>query len=154
MDELKQCCKLKRLSFWLMPGWDEEWSRLRQRAPLPRATMLTRSITCKRGVAKLTVVSQTGKEATITCCSSAGDFIGEESIAAVAGLRDGDLATAITGCVAPRSTRAEMIRVMHEEHAFSDFFLSFLLTAACEFKLICNQLFNSSVRRGWRGFCC
>jgi len=44
----------------------------------------------QKGRAKLTVVSNAGKEATITLLS-AGDFIGEESIVAVVGLR---LATA------------------------------------------------------------
>jgi len=44
----------------------------------------------QKGRAKLTVVSKAGKEATITLLS-AGDFIGEESIVAVVGLR---LATA------------------------------------------------------------
>jgi CRP/FNR family transcriptional regulator, cyclic AMP receptor protein len=53
------------------------------------------------GRAKLTVVSKSGKEATITLFS-AGDFVGEESIATVAGLR---LATAITQCAALRIDR-------------------------------------------------
>jgi CRP-like cAMP-binding protein len=39
----------------------------------------------QKGRAKLTVVSKSGKEATITLLAP-GDFIGEESIAAVAGL--------------------------------------------------------------------
>src|ERR1700691_2571807 len=72
--------------------------------------------------AKLTVVSTNGKEATITLLS-AGDFVGEESLAAVAGLRMAT-ATAITSCTALRIERSEMIRAMHEEHAFSDLFLS------------------------------
>src|SRR5579872_2588612 len=79
----------------------------------------------QKGRAKLTVVSTGGKEATITLLS-AGDFVGEESLTAVAGLRMAT-ATAITGCTALKIERAEMIRVMHEEHAFSDLFLSFLL---------------------------
>jgi CRP/FNR family cyclic AMP-dependent transcriptional regulator len=73
----------------------------------------------QKGRAKLTVVSKTGKEATITLLN-VGDFIGEESIAAMVGLRMAT-ATAITACTALKIDRAEMIRVMHEEHAFSDF---------------------------------
>ena len=38
----------------------------------------------QKGRARLTVVSQSGKEATITLLS-AGDFVGEESMAAVVG---------------------------------------------------------------------
>src|ERR1700677_2648914 len=55
------------------------------------------------GRVKLTVVSERGKEATITLLS-AGDFIGEESIAAVAGLRLAT-ATAITACIALKIER-------------------------------------------------
>jgi CRP-like cAMP-binding protein len=79
----------------------------------------------RTGQAKLTVVSKTGKEATITLLS-AGDFIGEESIAGPLGLRMAT-ATAITVCTALKIEREEMIRVMSEEHALSTFFLKFLL---------------------------
>src|ERR1700739_674480 len=79
----------------------------------------------QKGRAKLTVVSKNGKEATITLLST-GDFIGEESLAGVAGLRLAT-ATAITACTALKIEREEMIRVMHEEHTFSDLFLKFLL---------------------------
>jgi CRP/FNR family cyclic AMP-dependent transcriptional regulator len=100
----------------------------------------------QKGRAKLTVVSQSGKEATITLLS-AGDFIGEESIASIGGLRMAT-ATAITGCVALKIDRTEMIRVMHEEHAFSDFFLSFLLTRSMRVQAdLVDQLFNSSEKR-------
>ena len=43
---------------------------------------------------------------------SAGEFIGEESIAGAAGLR---MATAITACTALKIERVEMIRVMHKQ---------------------------------------
>jgi CRP-like cAMP-binding protein len=70
----------------------------------------------RKGRAKLTVVSQEGKEATIALIS-AGEFIGEESLASVGGLH---LATAaaIEICTALKIAREEMIRVMHQEHAF------------------------------------
>ncbi len=100
----------------------------------------------QKGRAKLTVVSKRGKEATITLLS-AGDFIGEESIAAVAGLRMAT-STAITACTALRIERKEMIRVMHEEHAFSDLFLSFLLARSMKTQAdLVDQLFNSSEKR-------
>ena len=66
----------------------------------------------QKGSAKLTVVSKSGKEATITLCS-AGDFVGEESLATVGGLRMAT-ATAISACTALKVERGEMIRVMHE----------------------------------------
>ncbi len=77
----------------------------------------------QNGRAKLTVVSESGKEATVSLLT-AGDFVGEESLAAVAGLRLAT-ATAITRCTALKIERDEMIRVMHEEHEFSGSLLEF-----------------------------
>jgi CRP/FNR family transcriptional regulator, cyclic AMP receptor protein len=98
------------------------------------------------GRAKLTVVSAAGKEATITLLS-AGDFVGEESLAGIVGLRL-TTATAITACTALKIERAEMIRVMHEQHAFSDLFLKFLLARSMRTQAdLVDQLFNSSEKR-------
>jgi CRP-like cAMP-binding protein len=100
----------------------------------------------QKGRAKITVVSQAGKEATITLLAE-GDFIGESALAAVAGLRL-STATAITACTALKITREEMIRVMHEEHEFSDLFLKFLLDRAMRIQAdLVDQLFNSSEKR-------
>jgi len=98
------------------------------------------------GRAKLTVVSSRGKEATVTLLD-AGDFIGEESVAGVPGLRMAT-ATAITACSALRIERDEMVRVMHEEHAFSDLFLKFLLARGMRTQAdLVDQLFNNSEKR-------
>jgi CRP/FNR family transcriptional regulator, cyclic AMP receptor protein len=100
----------------------------------------------QKGRAKLTVISEQGKEATITLLS-ADDFVGEESLAGVPGLR---LATAIaiTDCTALRIERAEMIRAMHEQHSFSDLFLKFLLARGMRTQAdLVDQLFNSSEKR-------
>jgi CRP-like cAMP-binding protein len=100
----------------------------------------------QKGRAKITVVSKAGKEATIALLY-AGDFIGEESLAAPAGLR---LATATTlsSCAALKIAREEMIRVMHEEHDFSDLFLKFLLARSMRAQAdLVDQLFNSSEKR-------
>lgn len=100
----------------------------------------------QKGRAQLTVVSKSGKEATITLLAS-GDFIGEESIAAVAGLRMAT-ATAITACTALKIDREEMVRVIHEEQSFSDIFLSFLLARSMRTQAdLVDQLFNSSEKR-------
>ena len=71
----------------------------------------------QRGRAKVTVVSTSGKEATITLLA-VGDFVGEEALATMPGLRLAT-ATAITACTALRISRVEMIHVMHEEHTSS-----------------------------------
>ena len=78
---------------------------------------------------------------------TAGEFIGEESIAGALGLRLAT-ATALTGCRALKIERAEMVRVMHEEHAFSDLFLKFLLARSMRTQAdLVDQLFNSSEKR-------
>ena len=100
----------------------------------------------QKGRAMLTVVSQTGKEATITLLSS-GDFVGEGALATVPGTRL-STATAIDKCTALKITREEMIRVMHEEHDFSDLFLKFLLERSMRTQAdLVDQLFNSSEKR-------
>jgi len=98
------------------------------------------------GRAKLTVVSGAGKEATISLLVPR-DFVGEESVAAVAGLHMAT-AIAITACTSLKIGRAEMLRVMHEEHAFSDLFLSFLVSRSMRIQAdLVDQLFNSSEKR-------
>jgi len=98
------------------------------------------------GRAKLTVVSKSGKEATITLMAP-GEFIGEDSIAGPVGLRMAT-ATAITACTALKIERSEMIRVLHEEHAFSDLFLKFVLARSVRTQAdLVDQLFNSSEKR-------
>jgi len=98
------------------------------------------------GRAKLTVVSHEGKEATITLLST-GDFVGEGALAAVPGLRL-STATAINTCSALKINRDEMVRVMHEEHGFSDLFMKFLLERSMRTQAdLVDQLFNSSEKR-------
>jgi CRP-like cAMP-binding protein len=100
----------------------------------------------QKGRARVTVVSAAGKEAIITLLT-AGDFVGEEALAAMAGLRLAT-ATAITACTALRISRGEMIQAMHEEHSFSDLFLKYLLERSMRVQAdLVDQLFNSSEKR-------
>lgn len=100
----------------------------------------------EKGRAKLTVVSGAGKEATITLLAS-GDFVGEESITAVPGLRLAT-ATAITPCKVIRITRDEMIRALDREHTLSNLFVAFLLARSMKVQAdLVDQLFNSSEKR-------
>jgi CRP-like cAMP-binding protein len=100
----------------------------------------------QKGRAKLTVVSKAGKEATITLIA-AGNFVGEESVVAIAGLHL-STATAITACSALKIDRKEMMRVIHDEHAFSDIFVAFLLARSMRTQAdLVDQLFNSSEKR-------
>ena len=98
------------------------------------------------GRAKLTVLSGRGKEATVTLLAT-GDFVGEESIVGTEEFRYAT-ASALTPCVAMKIEKAEMLRVLHEEHAFSNFFLKFLLARGIQTQAdLIDQLFNSSERR-------
>jgi CRP-like cAMP-binding protein len=99
-----------------------------------------------QGRAKVTVVSLSGKEATVALIS-AGDFVGEEALATSGGLRLAT-ATAITACTALRISRQEMIRAMHAEHSFSDLFLKVMLDRSMRIRAdLVDQLFNSSEMR-------
>ena len=100
----------------------------------------------QHGRAKLSVVSGRGKEATVSLLS-AGDFVGEESLASVPGLRLGT-ASAVDACAALKITRDEMTRVMHDEPVFADFFLKFMLARSMRTQAdLIDQLFNSSEKR-------
>ncbi len=98
------------------------------------------------GRAKLTVVSQRGKEATVTMLSP-GDFIGEESLAGGTHVHDAT-ATAVTPCKALMLSRKEMILLLHEQHEFSDIFLKFVLLRGVRTREdLVDQLFNNSEKR-------
>jgi CRP/FNR family cyclic AMP-dependent transcriptional regulator len=99
----------------------------------------------QEGGAKLTVVNKNGKEAVVAVLGP-GDFLGEGCLAG----QTNYLVTATT--ISPTSVlvieRAEMIRALHEEHAFSDRFIAYMLgrNIRVEADLI-DQLFNSSEKR-------
>ena len=71
----------------------------------------------------------------------------QSALAAIPGLRL-STATALSKCTALKITREEMIRVMHQEHAFSDLFLKFLLERSMRTQAdLVDQLFNNSEKR-------
>jgi len=97
------------------------------------------------GKVRLTVVSKTGKEATIGILG-VGDFFGEGSLAGQR-LRMGS-ATAMTDCDVLRIDKKAMMEALHCEHELSGMFVLYLLgrTIRYEEDLI-DQLFNSSEKR-------
>ena len=100
----------------------------------------------KKGSVKLTVVSQRGKEATVALLES-GNFVGESCIAAAENIRL-VTSTALTRSTLMRIERTEMVRVLHEEHAFADVFVAFLLARNVRIQAdLVDQLFNSSEKR-------
>jgi CRP/FNR family cyclic AMP-dependent transcriptional regulator len=100
----------------------------------------------QKGRARLTVVSSAGKEATITLLAL-GDFVGEESIAGVLGLRLAT-ATAITACTALKIERKAMILAIKQEHELANIFMAFLLKRSMRVQAdLVDQLFNNSEKR-------
>ena len=98
------------------------------------------------GSLKLTLVSKLGKEATIALLN-AGDFAGEECLATQQAYRTAS-ATALTKCVLVRITRAEMLKVLHDEPIMSGMFVAYLLARTNRIQAdLVDQLFNSSEKR-------
>src|SRR5579862_27694 len=100
----------------------------------------------QKGRIRLTVVAKTGKEATIALLGT-GDFVGEECIATVQPFRLAT-ATAIDDCSVLEIQKKEMLRVLHQEHALSDVFVSYLLARNVRIQEdLVDQMFNSSEKR-------
>jgi CRP/FNR family transcriptional regulator, cyclic AMP receptor protein len=99
----------------------------------------------QEGSVKLTVVNETGKEAVVAILGP-GDFFGEGCLAGQAICMA--TATTITSATLLVIEKDKMIRVLHDEHEFSDRFIAFMLARnlRVEDDLI-DQLFNSSEKR-------
>ena len=97
------------------------------------------------GTVKLCVTSEEGKEAIIAVLK-ADDFFGE-------GCANGETqrlstATALTECTITQVAKAEFKRLIHEEPAFAEFFISHLLVRSGHIQAdLVDQLFNSSEKR-------
>lgn len=100
----------------------------------------------QKGRIRISVISKAGKEATVALLG-AGNFLGEECIAAPQ-VHHVASATALAPSTILRIERQEMIRVLHEEQAFSEVFVAYLLArnARTQEDLV-DQLFNSSEKR-------
>ena len=99
----------------------------------------------QKGKVRLTVVSKTGREATIGILSE-GNFFGEGALAGQI-LRMGS-AVALTDCEFLRVDKQVMMDALHREHAFSDMFVAYLLARNIRYEEdLVDQLFNSSEKR-------
>jgi CRP/FNR family transcriptional regulator, cyclic AMP receptor protein len=99
----------------------------------------------QEGGVKLTVVNEVGKEAVVAILA-AGDFFGEGCLAGQS-VRIGT-ATAITPCTVLVIEKGEMFKVLHEQHALSDRFITFMLARNIRIEEdLVDQLFNSSEKR-------
>ena len=99
----------------------------------------------QKGKVRLTVVSKTGKEATIGILGE-GSFFGEGSLAGQ--LRRMGSANALTACELLRVEKKAMMAALHREHTFSDLFVTYLLARNIRYEEdLVDQLFNSSEKR-------
>ncbi len=99
----------------------------------------------QKGKVKVTVVSEQGKEAVVAILA-ADEFFGEGCLAGQA--QRIATAAAMTESVIVRLEKAAIVRVIHQEPAFSEMFIAHLLgrTIRVEADLV-DQLFNSSEKR-------
>ncbi len=99
----------------------------------------------QQGKVKITVIFEQGKEAVVAVLGP-DEFCGEGCLTGQP-LR---LATAVamTECEIMRLEKGTMVHVLHEEPAFSEFFVSHLLTRTIRVEAdLVDQLFNSSEKR-------
>ena len=99
----------------------------------------------KKGKVKVTVVSKQGKEAVVAILG-ADEFLGEGCL--IGQPKRLATASAMTECVTMRVDKAEILRVLQDEPAFSQMFISHILArnARVEEDLV-DQLFNSTEKR-------
>ena len=99
----------------------------------------------QRGGVKLSITSSAGKEAVVAMLD-AGEFFGEGAIAGQP-MRVAT-ATATESTSVLLIAQQEMIRVLHEEHEFSDRFVAYMLQRNVRVEEdLTDQLFNSSEKR-------
>jgi CRP/FNR family transcriptional regulator, cyclic AMP receptor protein len=99
----------------------------------------------QQGGVKLCVVNEAGREAVVAMLGP-GDFFGEGCLAGQP-KRIGT-AIAITPTTVLVIDKNEMIRVLHAEHAFSDRFISYMLSRNIRVEEdLVDQLFNSTEKR-------
>lgn len=99
----------------------------------------------QKGKVKVTTISSQGKEAVVAILGP-GDFFGEGCLAGQP-LRISTVATLTVSSIA-RLDKAAVIRVLHDEPAFSELFMSYLLARNIRMEAdLIDQLFNSSEKR-------
>jgi CRP/FNR family cyclic AMP-dependent transcriptional regulator len=99
----------------------------------------------QRGKAKVTVVSEQGKEAVVAILG-ADEFIGEACLAGQA-QRIATVTTMMESVIV-RLEKAAVVRVIHEEPTFSEMFIAHLLGRSIRIESdLVDQLFNSSEKR-------
>jgi len=99
----------------------------------------------QEGAVKLSVLSRGGKEAVVAMLGP-GDFFGERALAGHPVRLEA--ATAMTATTVRIIPKRQMIRLLHQQHAFSDRFITYMLARNIRIEEdLVDQLFNSSEKR-------
>jgi CRP-like cAMP-binding protein len=99
----------------------------------------------QEGKVKVAVLSEQGKEAVVAILA-VGDFCGEGCLGGQR-MRMASV-VAMTDCVATRMEKATVIRMLHDDHEFSELFTAHLLARNIRVEAdLVDQLFNSSEKR-------
>jgi CRP/FNR family transcriptional regulator, cyclic AMP receptor protein len=99
----------------------------------------------QEGAVKLSVQSHGGKEAVVAMLGP-GDFFGERALAGHPVRLEA--ATAMTATTVLSIPKRQMIRLLHDQHALSDRFITYMLARNIRIEEdLVDQLFNSSEKR-------
>jgi CRP/FNR family transcriptional regulator, cyclic AMP receptor protein len=99
----------------------------------------------QEGAVKLSVQSHGGKEAVVAMLGP-GDFFGERALAGHPVRLEA--ATAMTATTVLSIPKQQMIRLLHDQHALSDRFITYMLARNIRIEEdLVDQLFNSSEKR-------
>ncbi|MFZ0432928.1 MAG: Crp/Fnr family transcriptional regulator [Candidatus Acidiferrales bacterium] len=99
----------------------------------------------QKGAVRLSVVNENGKEAVVAVLGR-DDFFGEGCLAGQQFRMA--TATAITAVTALIIEKKEMVRLLHADHAFSDRFISYMVSRNIRIEEdLVDQLFNSGEKR-------
>lgn len=99
----------------------------------------------QEGEVKVSVVSEQGKEAVVAILGK-GEFVGEGCLAGQS--RRISTVSTISDAVITRLEKSAIIRLIHDDPAFSELFIAHLLSRAVRVEAdLIDQLFNSSEKR-------
>jgi CRP/FNR family cyclic AMP-dependent transcriptional regulator len=99
----------------------------------------------QEGTVKLSVLSRRGKEAVVAMLET-GAFFGEHAL--VGNPVRHEVATAMTATVVLTIATQQMLRLLHEQHAFSDRFIAHMLARNTRLEEdVVDHVFNSSDKR-------
>jgi CRP/FNR family transcriptional regulator, cyclic AMP receptor protein len=99
----------------------------------------------QKGDVTLSVLSKSGREAVVGMLGS-GDFFGERALTGHPVRLEA--ATAVTATTVLTIPKQQMVRLLHEQHTFSDRFIAYMLARNIRIEAdLVDQLFNASEKR-------